>query len=142
MKTFSAKPADVKNDWFVIDADGCVLGRLASFVATRLKGKHKPIYTPHIDTGDHVVVVNAAKVALTGNKWDAKKYYRHSGYMGGIKSITAKDLLQKRPTDLVVNAVRGMLPKNRLGRQILKKLKVYPGPEHPHTAQQPEKIDF
>jgi len=142
MKTFSAKPNEVKKDWVVIDADGCVLGRLASFVATRLRGKHKPIYTPHVDTGDHVIVVNAAKVALTGNKWDNKVYYRHSGYMGGLKSTTAKELLQKKPSDLVMNAVRGMLPKNRLGGQILKNLKVYPGPEHPHTAQQPGKLDF
>ena len=142
MKTYSAKPAEVERNWFVVDASGRVLGRLASFVASRLKGKHKPIYTPHVDTGDHIIVVNADKVTLTGRKWDDKLYHRHSGYMGGLKSVTAKELLEKRPEDLVMHAVRGMLPKNTLGRNMLKKLKVYAGPEHPHEAQQPETLQF
>jgi large subunit ribosomal protein L13 len=142
MKTYSAKSAEVERNWFVVDANGRVLGRLASFVASRLKGKHKPIYTPHVDTGDHIIVVNADKVTLTGRKWDDKLYHRHSGYMGGLKSVTAKQLLEKRPEDLVMHAVRGMLPKNTLGRNMLKKLKVYAGPEHPHEAQQPETLQF
>jgi large subunit ribosomal protein L13 len=140
MKTYSAKPEEVKRDWFVIDANGHVLGRLASAVASRLKGKHKPIYTPHVDTGDHIIVVNASKVTLTGNKWDNKMYHSHSGYMGGLRSNSAKELLEKRPEDLVHHAVRGMLPKNRLGRQMLRKLKVYAGADHPHAAQQPESL--
>lgn len=140
MKTYSAKPTDVERKWYIVDAQGCVLGRLASFVAVRLRGKHKPIYTPHVDTGDHIVVINAEKIALTGKKWDEKLYHRHSGYMGGLKSMTAKQLLQKRPEDLVTRAVRGMLPKNRLGRNMLKKLKVYAGSEHPHVAQKPETL--
>ena len=142
MKTFTAKPKEVENSWYLVDANGCVLGRLASFVAARLRGKHKPIFTPHVDTGDHIVVINADKVTLTGNKWDAKVYYRHSGYMGGLKSRTAKDVLEKSPEDLVRHAVKGMLPKNRLGRQMFKKLKVYAGPEHPHEAQNPERLQF
>jgi large subunit ribosomal protein L13 len=140
VKTFTAKPGEVESKWYVVDASGCVLGRLASFVATRLRGKHKPVYTPHVDTGDHIIVINADKIALTGRKWDEKLYYRHSGYMGGLKSITAKQLLQKRPGDLVMHAVRGMLPKNRLGRKMFKKLKVYAGSEHPHVAQEPETL--
>ena len=140
MKTFTAKPGEVESKWYVVDASGCVLGRLASFVATRLRGKHKPVYTPHVDTGDHIVVINADKIALTGRKWDEKLYYRHSGYVGGLKSITAKKLLEKRPEDLVMHAVRGMLPKNRLGRKMFKKLKVYAGSEHPHVAQEPETL--
>lgn len=142
MKTYNAKSEEVQKNWYVVDASGRVLGRLASFVASRLKGKHKPAYTPHVDTGDHVVVVNAGKVALTGNKWDDKIYYRHSGYIGGLKSMTAKQVLEKRPEDLLVHAVKGMLPKNSLGRKMLKKLKVYAGPEHPHTAQSPERLQF
>ncbi|MES0349229.1 MAG: 50S ribosomal protein L13 [Desulfobacteria bacterium] len=140
MKTYSAKLTDVERKWYIVDANGCVLGRLASFVAVRLRGKHKPMYTPHVDTGDHIVVINADKIALTGNKWDEKLYHRHSGYMGGLKSMTARQLLQKRPEDLVIHAVRGMLPKNRLGRNMLKKLKVYAGSEHPHVAQKPETL--
>ena len=140
MKTYTAKPTEVESKWYVVDANGCVLGRLASFVATRLRGKHKPVYTPHVDTGDHIVVINADKIALTGRKWDEKFYYRHSGYVGGLKSITAKKLLEKRPEDLVMHAVRGMLPKNRLGRKMFKKLKVYAGSEHPHVAQKPETL--
>ena len=142
MKTYTAKAKEIEHKWCVVDASGHVLGRLASFVAHRLRGKHKPIYTPHVDTGDHVIVINADKITLTGDKWDDKVYYRHSGYMGGLKAITAKDLLKKRPEDLIKNAVRGMLPKNRLGRKVLKKLKVYAGPEHPHEAQQPENVQF
>ncbi|MBW1895655.1 MAG: 50S ribosomal protein L13 [Deltaproteobacteria bacterium] len=138
MKTFSAKSEEVERKWYVVDANGCVLGRLATGIASRLRGKHKPIYTPHVDTGDHIVVINANKVTLTGHKWDDKVYYRHSGYMGGLKSTTAKELLEKRPEDLVKSAVKGMLPKNRLGRQMFKKLKVYAGSEHPHEAQSPE----
>ena len=142
MKTYSAKPTEVDRKWYVVDANECILGRLASFVAIRLRGKHKPIYTPHVDTGDNIIVINANKVALTGKKWNEKLYYRHSGYMGGLKSMTAKQLLQKRPEDLVIRAVRGMLPKNSLGRMMLKKLKVYAGPEHPHVAQQPERLQL
>jgi large subunit ribosomal protein L13 len=142
MKTYSAKTPDVERNWYLVDASGCVLGRLASFVATRLRGKHKPIYTPHVDTGDHIIVINADKVALTGKKWNEKLYYRHSGYIGGLKSMTAKQLLEKRPEELVIHAVKGMLPKNRLGRDMLRKLKVYAGPEHPHSAQQPETLQM
>lgn len=138
MKTITAKPTEIERKWYLVDASGCVLGRLASFLATRLRGKHKPLYTPHVDTGDHIIVINADRIALTGKKWDEKLYYRHSGYIGGLKSITAKELLKKRPEDLVMHAVRGMLPKNRLGRKMLKKLKVYAGSEHPHVAQRPE----
>ena len=142
MKTFSAKAEDVERKWYIVDANGCVLGRLATAVASRLRGKHKPIYTPHVDTGDHIVVINANKVTLTGHKWDDKVYYRHSGYMGGLKSTTARELLEKRPEDLVKSAVKGMLPKNRLGRQMFKKLKVYAGSEHPHGAQSPEMLQL
>jgi large subunit ribosomal protein L13 len=142
MKTYSAKPKEVEKKWYVVDAAGHILGRLASSVASRLRGKHKPIYTPHIDTGDNIIVINADKVALTGKKWDDKVYYRHSGYIGGLKSTTAKEMLQKCPENLVKYAVRGMLPKNRLGRKLLKNLRVYPGAEHPHVAQQPEKLQL
>ena len=144
MKTFSAnaKRKEVDRKWYVVDANGRVLGRLASFIAARLRGKHKPIYTPHVDTGDHIIVVNAAKVALTGRKWDEKVYYRHSGYIGGLKTISAKKLMEKRPEDLVRHAVKGMLPKNKLGRKLFKKLKVYSGEEHPHEAQQPETLQI
>lgn len=136
--TYSAKNSDNEGKWWVVDAEGAVLGRLASQVASRLRGKHNPLFTPHVDTGDWVIVINAEKVNLTGRKWDQKHYYRHSGYIGGLKSITARKLLEKRPEDLVRFAVKGMLPKNRLGRKIFKKLKVYTGVEHPHSAQQPE----
>lgn len=142
MKTYTAKPKENPSKWYLVDADGCVLGRLASFVAARLRGKHKPIFTPHVDTGDHIVVINADKVTLTGDKWNAKVYYRHSGYMGGLKSRTAREVLEKRPQDLLKHAVKGMLPKNRLGRRIFRKLKVYAGPEHPHEAQSPETIQL
>ena len=135
--TYSANNADNEGKWWVVDAQDAILGRLASQVAARLRGKHKPIYTPHADTGDWVIVVNADKVKLTGKKWDKKTYYRHSGYIGGLKAITAKKLQEKKPEDIIRFAVRGMLPKNRLGRKIFKKLKVYTGSEHPHSAQQP-----
>lgn len=140
--TYSAKKTDNKDNWFIVDADGAVLGRLASVIAARLRGKHNPLFSPHVDTGDSVVVINAEKITLTGKKWDQKTYYRHSGYTGGLASITAKKLLEKRPEDIVRFAVKGMLPKNRLGAQLLKKLKVYAGKEHPHTAQQPETLNL
>jgi len=140
MKTYSAKKADVQRQWVMVDAEDMVLGRLASHIAHVLRGKNKPTFTPHVDTGDFVVVVNAEKVRLTGNKLDGKIYYRHSGYPGGIKSMTARELLEKKPEQLIRKAVKGMLPKNRLGRQMFSKLKVYVGPDHPHQAQQPEKI--
>ena len=139
--TPSAKRTDNKGKWWVVDADGAILGRLASVVAARLRGKHNPMFTPHVDCGDFIVVVNADKVRLTGNKFQKKTYYHHSGYVGGIKSITADKLREKRPEDLVRFAVRGMLPKNSLGRDLFKKLKVYAGPSHPHEAQQPESFD-
>ncbi len=138
MKTLIAKNTEVKSKWHLVDAEGMVLGRLASRVAAILKGKTKPVYTPHVDTGDFVVVVNANKVRLTGNKLEQKMYYHHSGYPGGIKKKSAKDLMKNTPEKLVTSAVRGMLPKNTLGRLQLKKLKVYSGPEHPHKAQNPE----
>lgn len=140
--TYSAKQSDNQNKWWVVDADGAVLGRLATQVAARLKGKHNPMYTPHVDTGDSVIVVNAAKIRLTGRKLDQKNYYRHSGYMGGLKSISARKLMQKRPEDVVSHAVKGMLPKNRLGRKLFKKLKVYAGADHPHAAQRPEAMEL
>ncbi len=140
--TYSAKRSDNPGKWWLVDAEGAVLGRLASMIAARLRGKHNPLYTPHIDTGDWVVVINAEKVVLTGRKWDQKTYYRHSGYIGGLKSITARKLLEKRPEDLIRFAVKGMLPKNRLGRKLNKKLKVYTGNKNPHTAQQPEVLNL
>jgi large subunit ribosomal protein L13 len=138
--TYSAKDSDNQGKWLVVDANEAILGRLASAVASRLRGKHNPLYTPHADTGDSVIVINADKIVLTGRKLDQKNYYRHSGYMGGIKSITAKKLLEKRPEDVIRFAVKGMLPKNRLGRKLFKKLHVYAGGSHPHAAQQPETI--
>ena len=139
MKTYSAKPGDIERKWFVIDAEGVVLGRLASIVAIRLRGKHKPMYTPHIDCGDHIVIINADKVQLTGNKLADKTYYRHTGYPGGIRSTTAGKVLGgKHPERVVEKAVQRMVPKGPLGRQVLRKLKVYAGAEHPHEAQQPE----
>ena len=137
MRTFSPKAADIQRQWHVIDASDVVLGRLASHAAILLRGKHKPIFAPHLDTGDFVIVVNAAKVALTGNKLENKRAYRHSGYPGGISSQTYSELLAKHPERVVEKAVRGMLPKNSLGRNMLRKLKVYAGPDHPHQAQQP-----
>jgi len=140
--TYSAKRADNKENWCVIDAKDMVLGRLASQVAYRIRGKHNPLYTPHVDTGDWVIVINADKVRLSGNKMDQKTYYRHSGYMGGLKSRTAKELLEKSPGDVLKKAVRGMLPKNRLGRKLNKKLFVYAGDQHPHAAQKPEVVEI
>lgn len=141
-KTFMAKEEAVDKKWYVVDAEGQVLGRLASEIARRLRGKHKAIFTPHNDTGDFIVVVNAEKVRLTGRKMDQKVYYRYSGYIGGLKETVAKTLLAKKPTDMLMIAVRGMLPKNSLGRRQLKKLKIYAGGEHPHSAQKPEKIEL
>ena len=138
MRTFTPKPGDVERRWHVIDASDVVLGRLASQIAVLLRGKHKPIFAPHVDTGDYVIVINAGKVALTGSKRDQKLAYRHSGYPGGLKSVKYTDLLADNPQKAVEKAVRGMLPKNTLGRQMLGKLKVYAGPEHPHGAQKPE----
>lgn len=137
MRTFSPKAADVERQWYVIDATGVVLGRLASQIATLLRGKHKPIFAPHVDTGDFVIVVNADKVVLTGKKLEQKKAYRHSGYPGGLRAMSYSELMQKRPERVVEKAVRGMLPKNSLGRKMAKKLKVYAGPDHPHQAQKP-----
>lgn len=142
MKTYVAKPHEIERKWYVVDAEGQVLGRLAAQVAAILKGKHKPIYTPHVDTGDHVVIINAEKVHLTGNKLQGKKYYRHSGYVGGIKATTAGELLKRHPERVIERAVRGMIPHNRLGRQMIKKLKVYAGPNHPHQAQMPENLEL
>ena len=138
--TYSAKKSDIQAKWFVVDADGAVLGRLASVVASRLRGKHNPLFTPHVDTGDWVIVINADKIVLTGRKLDEKNYYRHSGYIGSLKTISAKELLEKRPEDLIRFAVKGMLPKNKLGRKLFKKLKVYAGDDHPHQAQRPEAL--
>jgi large subunit ribosomal protein L13 len=140
--TYSAKKSDIDAKWWVVNAEGQVLGRLASSIAARLRGKHNPLFTPHVDTGDAVIVINADKIVLTGNKWDKKNYYRHSGYIGGLTTIVAKKLLEDKPEDLVRFAVKGMLPKNRLGRAMFKKLKVYAGGDHPHEAQQPEVLTF
>ncbi|HEY1672930.1 MAG TPA: 50S ribosomal protein L13 [Streptosporangiaceae bacterium] len=137
MRTYSPKGNDITRQWHVIDASDVVLGRLASQVAVLLRGKHKPIFAPHVDTGDFVIVINADKVALSGNKLEQKRAYRHSGYPGGLRSISYGELMEKRPERIVEKAVRGMLPKNSLGRQTLRKLKVYAGPDHPHSAQQP-----
>jgi len=141
VKTSSAKSHEIERKWFVIDAQGQTLGRLATRVATVLRGKHKPIYTPHIDCGDYVIVVNADKINVTGKKLDQKMYYRHSGYPGGLKQVSLRRQLQTHPERVIEAAVRGMLPKNRLGRKMFKKLKVYDGPDHPHQAQQPEPLD-
>jgi large subunit ribosomal protein L13 len=141
MKTFIAKKEGVSRDWYLIDARGQVLGRVATEIARRLRGKHKPEFTPHTDTGDFIVVINAEKIALTGKKLDDKVYYHHSGYPGGIKSITAGKLLKKKPEEVLRTAVKGMLPKNTLGRMMLKKLKIYAGTDHPHEAQAPRPLD-
>lgn len=142
MKTFVAKESEIERKWYLVDAQDKVLGRLATQIAVRLRGKHKPIFTPHVDTGDFVVVVNAEKVALTGQKWDKKIYYHHTGYIGGLKEIVAKKLREKKPEDILRFAVRRMLPRNVLGRRQLKKLKIYIGPDHPHEAQKPEKLEI
>ena len=142
MKTISAKPETVKRDWYVVDASGKTLGRLATEIASRLRGKHKPVYTPHVDTGDYIIVVNAAKVAVTGNKGEDKMYYRHSEFPGGIKGINFNKLIATKPELVIENAVKGMLPKGPLGYAMFSKLKVYGGAEHPHTAQQPQALDI
>jgi large subunit ribosomal protein L13 len=142
MKTFVAKPAEVKRDWYVIDATDKTLGRLATEVARRLRGKHKPEYTPHVDTGDYIVIVNAEKVTVTGNKTQDKMYYSHSGYPGGIKEINFEKLQAKKPEMIIEKAVKGMLPKGPLGRAMFRKLKVYAGAEHNHVAQQPQVLDI
>lgn len=142
MKTFSAKPESVKRDWYVVDASGKTLGRLASEVAHRLRGKHKPEYTPHVDTGDYIVIVNADKVAVTGKKSRDKMYYRHTGYPGGIREANFETLQATRPERVIELAVKGMMPRSPLGRDMLRKLKVYAGAEHPHTAQQPQSLEI
>jgi len=142
MKTFVAKPETVKRDWFVVDATDKTLGRLASEIALRLRGKHKPEYTPHVDTGDYIVVVNAEKIAVTGNKAKGKIYYAHSGYPGGLKDITFEKLIEKKPEMVLEKPVKGMLPKGPLGRAMFRKMKVYAGPEHNHAAQQPQVLDI
>jgi len=142
MKTYVATPADRQRDWYVVDAEGKTLGRLATRIADALRGKRKPQYTPHIDTGDFVIVVNAEKIHVTGDKLAQKVYWRHSGYPGGIKSRTLGEQLQRRPEEVIRKAVKGMLPRNRLARQQLRKLKVYAGPEHPHQAQQPTPMEI
>ncbi len=141
MKTFSAKAHEVKRDWFVIDADGKTLGRMASEIARRLRGKHKPEYTPHVDTGDYIVVINAGKIRVTGNKTLDKIYYRHTEYPGGIREESFEKLVARKPERVIEIAVKGMLPKGPLGRAMLRKMKVYPGSNHPHTAQQPQELN-
>ncbi|WP_154223131.1 50S ribosomal protein L13 [Marinicella rhabdoformis] len=142
MKTFSAKAEEINREWFLIDAEGKTLGRMASEIALRLRGKHKPEFTPHVDTGDYIVVVNAEKLHVTGNKLNDKMYHHHTGYVGNLKSIALKDLLAKHPERVIEKAVKGMLPKNSLGRQMYRKLKVYSGSEHPHAAQEPKVLDI
>ena len=142
MKTFMASPATIDRKWYVVDATGMTLGRLASEVASVLRGKNKPIFTPHIDTGDYVIIVNAEKVAVTGKKLDQKVYYHHSDYVGGMKSATLREKMNKRPEDVIEHGVKGMLPKGPLGREMYKKLFVYAGPEHKHAAQKPEALTF
>ncbi|MCF6301322.1 MAG: 50S ribosomal protein L13 [Proteobacteria bacterium] len=141
MKTFSAKAEEINRQWFVIDAEGKTLGRMATQIALRLRGKHKPEFTPHVDTGDYIVVVNAEKVAVTGNKLNDKIYYHHTGYVGNLKAIKLKDMLAKHPERVIEKAVKGMLPKNTLGRQMYRKLKVYAGSKHPHEAQVPTVLE-
>tara|TARA_Y100001947_G_scaffold29687_1_gene23211 strand:- start:874 stop:1302 length:429 start_codon:yes stop_codon:yes gene_type:complete len=142
MGTFTAKPETVVQDWYLVDATDKVLGRLATQIATRLRGKHKPEYTPHVDTGDHIVIVNAAKIRVTGDKINQKKYYRHSGYPGGIKETVLSDELENNPERVIERAVKGMLPKNSLGRAMFRKLRVYAGPDHSHQAQQPKALEI
>lgn len=140
MATFTPTPKDIRHDWYVVDADNQVLGRLASQIAHRLRGKHKPEFAPHMDNGDCIIVINCEKIRVTGTKLHHKKYYRHSGWVGGLSTTTLAELLEKKPTQVLMNAVRGMLPKNALGRAMLKKLKVYAGSSHPHSAQQPQPL--
>ncbi|AKJ95875.1 MULTISPECIES: 50S ribosomal protein L13 [Thioalkalivibrio] len=141
MSTISAKPAEVERDWFLVDADGKTLGRLATEIAHRLRGKHKPVYTPHVDTGDYIVVINAEKIRVSGNKAMDKKYFHHSGYPGGIKEANFTQMIERHPEKVLELAVKGMLPRNPLGRAMFKKLKVYAGTEHRHTAQQPQPLE-
>ncbi len=141
-KTIVTKPADVKRDWYVVDAEGKTLGRLASEVAKILRGKHKPIYSPAVDCGDFVIIINAEKIHVTGRRLDQKKYYHHSGYMGGLTEVTLRQQLDRYPSRVLESAVRGMLPRTKLGRKMIKKLKVYAGPDHPHWAQQPELLEL
>ena len=142
MKTFVATPSTIKREWFVVDAEGKTLGRLATEIATRLRGKHKPEYTPHADTGDYIIVVNCEKITVTGNKAKGKMYHSHTGYIGGLKSISFEDLIEKAPERVIQSAVKGMLPKGPLGRAMFRKMKVYAGPEHNHAAQQPQVLDI
>jgi large subunit ribosomal protein L13 len=142
VKTYVTKPGSVEREWYVVDAEGQTLGRLASRIASVLRGKHKPQYSPAVDVGDHIIVVNAEKIRVTGRKMEQKMYYRHSGYPGGLTEITLADQLKRHPNRVIHAAVRGMLPRNRLGRSMLKKLKIYAGPEHPHEAQQPKPLEL
>jgi large subunit ribosomal protein L13 len=142
MKTYSAKPAEITRDWYLVDADGQTLGRLATLIADTLRGKRKPTFTPHVDTGDFVVVVNAEKIVVTGSKLDQKRYYRHSGYPGGLRSRTLREQLERRPTEVLRTAVKGMLPKNKLARHQITKLKIYAGPDHPHASQNPQPLSL
>lgn len=142
MSTYMAKNEEVERNWYVVDVENETLGRISSKIAQYLRGKHKPTFTPHVDMGDFVIVVNAEKIKLTGNKWDQKKYYRHSNYIGGIKEMTYKELLDKDPEFIIEKAVKGMLPGNKLRRKMIKKLKVYSGDSHPHQAQKPEKLEL
>ena len=142
MKTFSAKPEEVRRDWFVVDATDKTLGRLATELAARLRGKHKPEFTPHVDTGDHIVVVNASRIRVTGNKMADKMYHRHTGYIGNLKSVSLGKLMEEKPEQALIFAVKGMLPKNPLGRSMMRKLRVFAGPEHTHQAQQPQALDI
>ncbi len=142
MKTYLTPVNEIEKNWYVVNAEDKILGRLATEIASRLRGKHKPSFSTFIDNGDFIIVTNADKIKLTGKKWDDKKYYHHTGYIGGIKETTAKELMEKHPTDLLMKAVKGMLPKNSLGRAQLKKLKIYAGSEHPHKAQQPVELDL
>jgi len=142
MKTFNAKPKEVKRDWFLVDANGKTLGRLATEVASRLRGKHKAEYTPHVDTGDYIVIVNAAKISVTGKKFDDKMYHHHTGYIGNLKSVSFKELIKKKPEEIIQKAVKGMLPKGPLGREMVKKMKVFAGSDHSHAAQQPQILDI
>ena len=142
MKTFSAKNHDIDRNWYLVDAQNKTLGRLSTEIASRLRGKHKPIYTPHVDTGDYIVVVNASKIRVTGKKMTDKVYYRHTGYIGNLKSENLETMLEKYPEKVLMQSVRGMLPKNKLGRAMIKKLRVFAGPEHTHIAQQPEPLEL
>lgn len=142
MATYMAKPKEIERKWYIVDATDKTLGRLSTRIAEILRGKHKTIYTPHVDTGDYVIVLNAEKIKLTGNKWEQKKYYRHSGYPGGLKETKYKDLIKQKPEFIIEKAVKGMIPHNKLGSAVLKKLKVYKGTEHPHEAQQPEELEL